>query len=162
VIEQDGARLRFVACGVLRLERYGSLAARIYHLYLGLSEVIALHRPDRMAVEDVFVATNPRAALKLGHARGVILLAAGQHGLPLAEFSPLMVKQAVAGYGRAPKDQVQRMVRALLNLAASPSADAADALAVAVCGANHREGWQLPVAGAEPPAPREPTKGDKP
>lgn len=147
VIEQVGARLKFITCGVLRLERYGSLAARIYHLHRGLGEVIAQHGPQRMAVEDVFMATNPRAALKLGHARGVILLAAIQHGLPLAEFTPLMVKQAVTGYGRAPKEQVQQMVRVLLNLNACPSSDAADALAVAVCGANNiKANWQLPAA----------------
>ncbi|WP_431189990.1 crossover junction endodeoxyribonuclease RuvC [Desulfurivibrio dismutans] len=145
VIEQDGPRLRFISCGVLRVERYGSLAERIYRVHQGLGEVIMTHRPGKMAVEDVFVAGNPKAALKLGHARGVILLAAMQHGLPLAEFTPMMVKQAVAGYGRASKEQVQRMVRALLNLSASPSEDAADALAVAVCGANHRSAdcWQL-------------------
>lgn len=142
MIEQDGPRLRFVTCGVLRVARYGSLAARIYRIHQGLGEVISRHRPRKMAVEDVFMGRNAKAALKLGHARGVILLAAIQHGLPLAEFSPLMVKQAVAGYGQASKEQVQRMVRALLNLSASPSADAADALAVAICGANHQNGWQ--------------------
>ncbi len=141
MIEQEGQRLRFVTCGVLRVGGYGSLAARIYRVHQGLSEVIRLHRPRKMAVEDVFMASNPKAALKLGHARGVILLAGMEHGLPLAEFTPLMVKQAVAGYGRASKEQVQRMVRALLNLSACPSADAADALAVAVCGANHPTGW---------------------
>lgn len=129
--------MRFIACGVLRVAHYGDLASRIYHVHRGLVEVIGQHRPDRVAVEDVFVATNARAALKLGHARGVILLAAMEHGLPLAEFSPLMVKQAVTGYGRASKEQVQQMVRVLLNLSTRPSVDAADALAVAVCGANH-------------------------
>nr|WP_245526864.1 crossover junction endodeoxyribonuclease RuvC [Desulfurivibrio alkaliphilus] len=147
IIEQDGPRLRFITCGVLRVARYGSLAARILRIHQGLGEVISLHRPHRMAVEEVFVAGNPKAALKLGHARGVILLAAMQHNLPLAEFTPLVVKQAVAGYGRASKEQVQRMVRSLLNLSASPSEDAADALAVAICGANHRSDWLTFTAG---------------
>lgn len=122
---------------MIKLERYGPLASRIYHLHRGLKDVINLHAPHRMAVEDVFMAVNPQSALKLGHARGVILLAAMECGLPLAEFTPLMVKQAVTGYGRAPKGQVQEMVRVLLSLRSCPSTDAADALAVAVCGANH-------------------------
>jgi len=99
--------------------------------------VIARHRPQLVGVEDIFTAVNPRSALKLGHARGVLILAAMQGELPVAEFSPRVVKQAVAGYGQAPKEQVQQMVRILLKLSASPSQDAADALAVAICRANH-------------------------
>ena len=89
------------------------------------------------AVEDIFVAVNPQSALKLGHARGVLILAAMEHGLPVHEYAARMVKQAVAGYGNAPKSQVQQMVRALLQLSGSPSEDAADGLAVALCHANH-------------------------
>ena len=137
VIEQEGYRLRFVAAGVIRADRHRELPARLLAIYQGLTEVIALHRPDRAAVEDLFTAVNPRSALKLGHARGVIILAAMEHGLPVAEYSPRVVKQAVTGYGQASKEQVQQMVRALLKLAASPSQDAADALAVAICCANH-------------------------
>lgn len=137
MIEQEGNRLRFVAAGVIRADHHREMPARLFEIHKGLTEVIALHRPDRAAVEDLFVAVNPRSALKLGHARGVIILAAMEHGLPVAEFSPRVVKQAVAGYGQASKEQVQQMVRALLGLAASPSQDAADALAVAICCANH-------------------------
>ncbi len=137
MIEQEGSRLRFVTCGVIRADHHREMPARLFAIHRGLSEVIGLHRPDRAAVEDIFTAINPRSALKLGHARGVIILAAMEQGLPVAEYTPRVVKQAVAGYGQASKEQVQQMVRALLNLAASPSQDAADALAVAICCANH-------------------------
>ena len=122
---------------MIRTSPAKSFPERLQEIHLGLTEVIATHRPTRAAVEDIFTAVNPRSALKLGHARGVIILAAMQHGLPIAEFTPRVVKQAVAGYGQAPKEQVQQMVRALLHLAASPTEDAADALAVAICLANH-------------------------
>lgn len=137
VIDQRGNDLFFVACGVIRTSPAKTFPERLQELHLGLSEVIATHRPDNAAVEDIFTAVNPRSALKLGHARGVLILAAMQAGLSMAEFTPMMVKQAVAGYGRAPKEQVQQMVRALLHLSASPSQDASDALAVAICLANH-------------------------
>ncbi len=129
--------MRFVACGVIRADHHREIPPRLLEIHQGLCEVIAQHRPERAAVEDIFTAVNPRSALKLGHARGVAILAAMQHGLPVAEYTPRVVKQAVAGYGQASKEQVQQMVRALLNLAATPSQDAADALAVAICGANH-------------------------
>jgi crossover junction endodeoxyribonuclease RuvC len=99
--------------------------------------VIAIQQPGWAAVEEVFMARNPMSALKLGHARGVIMLAASSHGLPVHEYSARKVKQAVTGYGQAEKSQVQQMVRVLLKLAVSPSVDAADALAVALCHANH-------------------------
>jgi len=90
-------------------------------------------------VEDLFIAVNPRAALKLGHARGVAILAALQHDLAVHEYSPRAVKQSVVGYGQASKTQVQQMVKTLLRLTALPSPDAADALAVALCHANHTQ-----------------------
>lgn len=138
IIEQSGSRLAFVTCGVIRVERLKGLPQRLLAIHQGLSEVIEEYRPQGAAVEDLFTAVNPRSALKLGHARGVIILTAARYGLPVAEYSPRAVKQAVAGYGQAGKEQVQQMVRALLGLSASPSRDAADALAVAICCANHR------------------------
>jgi crossover junction endodeoxyribonuclease RuvC len=98
--------------------------------------VVQLHGPAIAAIEDVFLATNPRSALKLGHARGAAVVAAMQNGLTVFDYSPRAVKQAVVGYGQAGKEQVQHMVRVLLALSGAPSADAADALAVAICHAN--------------------------
>ncbi len=136
VIEKEGNRLRYISCGVLRLSQQVSFPERLKKIYDGLSEVIGKHEPVVAAVEDVFVAVNPRSALKLGHARGVAILAAMQCGLAVHDYTPRKIKQAVVGYGNAEKVQVQQMVRILLKLSTSPSSDAADALAVAICHAN--------------------------
>lgn len=136
VIEKRGNRLQFVTCGVIRVDGRMSFPERLKAIYDGLHEVIAEQNPFCAAVEDMFVAVNPKSALKLGHARGVAVLAAIQHGLAVRDYTPRMIKQAVVGYGNADKQQVQQMVRVLLRLSVSPSADAADALAVAICHAN--------------------------
>jgi crossover junction endodeoxyribonuclease RuvC len=136
VIAKKGIRLYYVTCGVIRLSNKYSFSERLKIIFDGLCEVIANYKPTVAAVEDVFVAANPRTALKLGHARGVAVLAALHNGLPVYDYTPRMVKQAVVGYGNADKHQVQQMVRVLLQLSAAPSADAADALAVAMCHAN--------------------------
>ena len=137
VIDRQGHALTFVACGVIRASEKKPFPERLEEIYDGIVEVIVAHKPQLVGIEDIFTAINPRSALKLGHARGVLILAARQHDLLLEEYSPRVVKQAVAGYGQAPKEQVQQMVRVLLKLAASPSQDAADALAVAICRASH-------------------------
>lgn len=137
VIDSQGHGLTFVSCGVIRTSEKKPFPERLEEIYNGICEVIDTHKPQLVGVEDIFTAINPRSALKLGHARGVLILAARQHGLLLEEYSPTVVKQAVAGYGQAPKEQVQQMVRVLLKLVASPSQDAADALAVAICRASH-------------------------
>ncbi len=137
VIEKRGNQLEFISCGVIRTSQGSPFPQRMLEIYDGITEVIVTHQPARAAVEDIFTAVNPRSALKLGHARGVLLLALMQHGLSIHEYSPRVVKQAVAGYGQATKAQVQQMVRVLLQLSATPSHDAADALAVALCYANH-------------------------
>lgn len=136
VIESSGPCLRFVACGVVKTTPRYPLSARINEVFEGLNEVIQLHGPECAAVEDVFVSKNPRSAIKLGQARGAAIVAAMQNGLTVSDYSPRQVKQAVAGYGQAEKDQVQNMVCMLLRLRGNPSADAADALAVAICHAN--------------------------
>lgn len=138
VIDCQGHTFTFVTCGVIRTSEKKPFPERLEEIYEGIREVIAAYKPQLAGIEDIFTAINPRSALKLGHARGVLILATRQHGLPLEEYSPTVVKQAVAGYGQAPKEQVQQMVRVLLKLVASPSQDAADALAVAICRANHR------------------------
>lgn len=137
VIEVDNGRLNFVCCGVIRVVAKQSFPERLLEIHQGIAEVIEKHRPNRVAIEEVFMAKNPSSALKLGHARGVLVLAAMQRKLPLAEYTPRQIKQAVAGYGNADKAQIQHMVKAVLSLAKSPSHDAADALAVAICHANH-------------------------
>lgn len=139
VIEKDGSRLTFVACGVIRTSARQTFPERLKEIHAGICEVIEKYRPDRAAVEEVFVSVNPRSALKLGHARGVVILAVMQHDLALHEYSTRIVKQGVVGYGQATKAQVQHMVRVLLNLSATPSHDAADALAIALFHANHNQ-----------------------
>ena len=137
LIKQDGITLSFVSCGVIRPDTKLDFADRLFEIYEGISQVIKQHKPDQMAIEDVFVSINPRSALKLGHARGVLLLAGKTHKLPIAEYTPRTVKQTVAGYGQAEKAQMQQVVRVLLKLSGNPSEDAADALAVAICHAHH-------------------------
>jgi len=136
IIERRGADLGFVACGTIRTTTSRPLAERLLEIYEELIRVIDRHAPGTAAVEDVFVAHNPRSALRLGQARGVAVLAAVRSGLTVHDYTPRAVKQAVAGYGQADKTQVQHMVRTLLGLSAAPSSDAADGLAVAICHAN--------------------------
>jgi len=135
----DAARdqVGYVVCGTIRTGSTLSFGQRLLRIHEGLCEVIGRYRPHEAAVEDMFVSLNPRAALKLGRARGAAVLAALLQGVPVHDYPPQMVKQAVAGYGRAAKRQVQFMVASLLELSAQPSPDAADALAVALCHANH-------------------------
>jgi len=137
VIDKRGDHLEFVACGVIRPPAGLPFAQRLRVIHDGVCEVIAKHQPGLAAVEDVFLAKNPRSALKLGHARGAILVALTGQGLAVHEYSPRLVKQTVAGYGQAGKEQIQQVVRVLLRLSAAPSQDAADALAVAMCLAQH-------------------------
>ena len=136
VIEADRGRLRFVACGVIKTTFKYPLNYRLNEIFDGLNEVVQVHNPVVAAVEDVFVSENPRSALKLGQARGAAVVAAMQNGLQVFDYAPRAIKQAVSGYGQADKGQVQQMVRILLALSGTPSSDAADALAVAICHAN--------------------------
>jgi crossover junction endodeoxyribonuclease RuvC len=130
-------RLLAVAAGGLKVAKSQSLSLRLAFIYSELSALLEIHRPDIVAVESVFYSVNAKSALKLGHVRGVALLAAAMHGLPVAEYAPLAIKSAVVGYGLAQKEQVQFMVARLLNLEKTPEpADAADALAIAICHAN--------------------------
>ncbi|MGE3142776.1 MAG: crossover junction endodeoxyribonuclease RuvC [Hyphomonadaceae bacterium] len=131
----EGVRLSHIAHGVVAPPRDAALAQRLAALLQGLSEVIAAHRPDQAAVEETFVNANARAALALGQARGVALAACAQAGLPVGEYAPAVIKKAVVGAGHAQKEQVAFMVRRLLPAAGAVSADAADALAAALCHA---------------------------
>jgi crossover junction endodeoxyribonuclease RuvC len=129
----DG-KLVCLTCGAIKLSTKDSLPARLATIFDRLGALIREHQPDNVAIEDVFYALNVKSALKLGQVRGVAMLAASSAGLEVAEYAPLTIKSAVVGYGKAEKQQVQHMVTRLLNLAEVPQpADAADALAIAIC-----------------------------
>jgi len=133
--EKPGAdELRLVEYGALRTPAHTPMSERLPMLYSGLMDLMSEHRPDAVAVEELFFNKNVRTALSVGQARGVVILAAAHAGVSLAEYTPLQVKQAVVGYGRATKEQVQSMVKILLNMDHIPQPDdAADALAIAIC-----------------------------
>jgi len=134
LVREGDDGLVLVECGAITTPAGQPLAERLQTIYRGLAELVAQHRPDTSAVEELFFSRNVRTALSVGHARGVTLLALADAGLTIHEYKPLEIKQAVAGYGGANKQQVQEMVRMLLNLDQVPQPDdAADAVAVAVC-----------------------------
>ncbi len=134
----SGARPRYVECGVLQLTEGLELAKRLQQLWHDLREVVAELRPQELALESIFHGKNAQSALRLGYARGVVMLLAMESDLVLAEYPPATVKRAVAGHGRASKEEVQRMVGWQCGLRKALAADAADALAVALCHAQHR------------------------
>jgi len=135
LLDVEGGRVRAVAWGVIRARDGEPLAARLVRIHEVLSGVIAEHHPDEAAVERVFVARDPSSALKLGHARGVVLLTCSLHGVPVHEYSAREIKAAATSYGAASKEQVAGMVRRLLQIRGELAADASDALAAAYCRA---------------------------
>lgn len=147
VIDKRGATLRYVTSGCIRTPG-GELPERLAAILDGLAQVIAEHRPAQAAIERVFVNVNPSSTLALGQARGAAISALVLKRLPVSEYTALQVKQAVVGTGHARKEQVQSMVRRLLQLPGEPSADAADALACAICHAHGGQGLgALPTRG---------------
>jgi crossover junction endodeoxyribonuclease RuvC len=138
IIVSEGSKIGFVACGCVESEAGLSLAERLRQLHDGLTRIVASHAPDEVAVEETFVNRDPQSALKLGQARGVALVVPALAGLDVAEYAANLVKKTVVGVGHADKKQVQMMIRVLLPKAETRSADAADALAVAICHAQHR------------------------
>ena len=146
MIEARAGRLLYVTSGCVKSGQ-GDLAARLKTILDGLREVITAHAPLEVAVEKVFVNVNPQSTLALGQARGTAICAAVIAGLPVAEYTALQVKQSVVGNGHAAKEQVQHMVRRLLALPGEPSADAADALACAICHAHGAKLGALPLLG---------------
>ncbi len=138
VIDAWDNRLKIVADGVIATQSRMPLADRLSELYRGLTEVIETYRPAEAAVEETFVNKNAVSTLKLGQARGIALLAPAHSGLVVAEYPPNLVKKTVVGSGHASKEQIQMMVRTLLPGSTILQADAADALAVAICHAHHR------------------------
>lgn len=148
VIDVDGNRLTHVANGTVVSDAALTLAERLSQIFDGLAAVIAEYRPDEAAVEETFVNRNPASTLKLGQARGAVLLAPAQAGIPVAEYPANLVKKSLVGNGHADKTQIQAMVAILLPGARAAGADAADALAIAVCHAHHRTAPEVAAAAA--------------
>ena len=145
-VETDGSRHSMVVCGAITTTAAAPLARKLLDIHTRLAGLLQDCRPVAVAIESLFYAVNARSALKLGHARGVAMLAAVEAGVPVFEYTPAEIKRSVVGYGRAEKPQVQQMVKLLLGLAAAPAPhDAADALAVAICHVH-----ATPAAAASP------------
>ena len=145
VISAENGVLRAIEYGAVTTKAKTILERRLGVIFDGLTEIIIRHRPDVMAVEELFFNTNAKTAILVGQARGVLVLAAANAGLPVYEYTPLQVKQAVVGYGRADKNQVQQMVKAILALDTVPKPDdTADALAAAICHA-HSSGTRVRI-----------------
>jgi crossover junction endodeoxyribonuclease RuvC len=139
VVEKAGGGLRHIVHGEIRPGKGATLTACLQSIYVDLTEVIHQSTPDALVIENIFYGRNVRSLIKQGHCRGVAILAGQQRGVAVYEYAPLEIKKAVVGYGRAEKAQVQKMVKAILNLSELPPPDAADALAVAICHINFRK-----------------------
>jgi crossover junction endodeoxyribonuclease RuvC len=150
IIIAEGARLSYVASGLITSDSEDELAYRLRALHAGLVDVIARFAPEEAAVEETFVNKDARATLKLGQARGMALLAPAQRGLPVAEYPPNVIKKTITGTGHGEKQQIAAMVGFLLPRAKFDSADEADALAIAVCHASHRASLRLGQAALRP------------
>jgi crossover junction endodeoxyribonuclease RuvC len=136
VITASGSKQSLLRCGVIRTSSGTRLALRLKQIHDDVSELLDLYKPDAVAVEELFFNTNLKTGISVAHGRGVLILAGEERGIPMFEYTPLQVKQTVAGYGRAGKKQVMEMVRRLLSMDAVPRPDdAADALAIAICHA---------------------------
>ncbi|QQD24515.1 crossover junction endodeoxyribonuclease RuvC [Venatoribacter cucullus] len=139
IIKRNGQKIEYVVSGCIRTGD-GELPERLKKIFDGVTELIQTYQPDQFAIEQVFMGKNADSALKLGQARGVAIVAAVNNGLSVAEYAPRSIKQAVVGKGGALKEQVQHMVQYLLQLPGKPQADAADALAIAICHAHTSAG----------------------
>lgn len=136
VVDRVGPKLVHIDNGCLTMRGADPLPQRLDQIYRGLSDIFAKYQPEAVAIEEIFFAKNVASSIKLGEARGVALLAAVQRRIPIQEYSTRAVKQSITGYGQATKDQIQKMVKALLALPEVAQEDASDALAVAICHAN--------------------------
>ncbi|OGT45482.1 MAG: crossover junction endodeoxyribonuclease RuvC [Gammaproteobacteria bacterium RIFCSPHIGHO2_12_FULL_38_11] len=143
IIKSEKQNLTHIAHGTINTKG-NSMPKRLLHIYHELRDIIATHKPDTAAIEEVFMQVNVKSALKLGQARGVALVALAGFALPIAEYSPRVIKKFASGYGAASKEQMQFMVRTQLKLSVNPQADAADALAIAICHACHHSIQILP------------------
>ena len=136
LVEKNHDQMKCIHTGIIRTSNKIPFYERLHKIFLSMIEIMDLYRPQEMAIEDVFFAKNVKSALKIGHARGAIMVAASQCGIRIFEYTPLEIKQSVVGYGRAPKEQVRAMVQVILGLKTEPVLDASDALATAICHHN--------------------------
>ena len=136
LLEEQNREISFIEAGLIKPPEKMPFPQKIHRIFQGLVEILERCAPDAMAVEDLFYAKNARSSLKLGHARGAVLIAAGQHDIPVFEYTPLEIKKSVVGYGRADKEQVRSMVNIMLRLKKQVPLDASDALAAAICHVN--------------------------
>ncbi|WP_133128179.1 crossover junction endodeoxyribonuclease RuvC [Legionella nagasakiensis] len=137
--ESQGRQLYYLDSGCIRTSE-GELSQKLLQIFNGICQIMDEYHPQEIAIEQVFMHQNANAALKLGHARGVAMVACASHRIPVSEYSPREIKQSVVGYGAAQKEQVKHMVVNLLNLTSAPQSDAADALAIAICHSHMRHG----------------------
>lgn len=136
LVEKKGHELFFIHAGTIRTSPESPFYERIHEIFRSVTEIMTHFHPQEMALEDVFFAKNVKSALKIGHARGAVLIAAVQCGIKIFEYTPLEIKKSVVGYGRASKEQVRAMTQVILNLRIEPDLDASDALATAICHLN--------------------------
>ena len=136
LVQKAKGNLTCIHAGTIRPSANIPFYGRIYEIFQAMSKIMTAHRPEEMAVEDIFFAKNVKSSLKIGHARGAVLIAAVQCGIKIYDYTPLEIKNAVVGYGRAPKEQVRSMVQVILRLKDIPDLDASDALATAICHLN--------------------------
>lgn len=140
LIREVGRKIEYVDSGCIRTTKDGELSERLLQIYNGVCQLMDNYFPSEVAIEQIFMHENPNSALKLGHARGVAMVAAASHRMKIHEYTPREIKQALVGHGGALKEQVSHMVVILLGLNKAPQADAADALAVAICHSHRRNG----------------------
>ncbi len=143
LIHASGNHLKYLDSGCIRTTTDTGLSGRLYDIFSGIRQIMTAFKPEEVAMEQVFMHQNASTALKLGHARGAAMVAAASPERPVAEYSPRQIKQAVAGYGAADKEQVKQMVMRLLVLSEAPQTDASDALAVAICHSHVRQSHLL-------------------
>lgn len=136
VVRRDGPRLRRIASGIIGTDVDASMEARLLAVHEELDRILTAHGPESAAVEDLFFSKNARAAIKLGQVRGVILVTLARRGIPVTSYAPALVKRSVVGTGRAVKEQMQRVVQAILGLDSLPAEDEGDALGIAICHLN--------------------------
>lgn len=146
LIKESNRQIEYVDSGCIRTSPDGELSQKLLEIYDGICELMEQYEPSEVAIEQVFMHQNPNSALKLGHARGVAMVAAASHRVKVSEYSAREIKKTVVGYGAAAKDQVNHMVVKLLTLSKPPQNDAADALAIAICHSHMRSGLSSLVA----------------
>lgn len=136
LVEKDGGRMRCLDAGTITVARQITFHERIHHIFHSMVEIMTRYRPQELAIEDVFFAKNVKSALKIGHARGAVMIGAVECGVKIYEYTPLEIKKSLVGYGRATKEQVRAMVQAILTLTSPLTLDTSDALAAAICHLN--------------------------